>query len=274
MSALQAVVLGLLQGVTEFIPVSSSGHLVLVPWLLGWRDPGLTYDLVVHLGTLFALFLYFRRDIQCLLMSVWAVLRPTRHKRPTGATPESRLALLILISSLPGALLGYLLEDQFEGLFASPRTVSLLLMVTGMLLMVGERLGKRQTPLAGIRLKEALAIGLAQGCAIAPGVSRSGATIATGLVCGLEREAATRFSFLMSLAIVLGASVFRIVDVARAGYLAAQGAELALGFLSAAASGYVALGFLLAHVRSHSLRPFAWYCWGLGTVAFGLSWVR
>ena len=268
MTGLQAIVLGLLQGATEFIPVSSSGHLVLVPWLLGWPEPGLTYDLLVHLGTLVAVLIHFRLDILGLALGV------LRWLGGMGTSSESRRALLIIVSAIPGAILGYFLQDLFEGLLGSPRTVSLLLAVTGSLLVIGEHLGRRKVPLEQMRAKDALIMGAAQGCAIAPGISRSGATIAAGLLCGLDRKAATQFSFLMSLPIILGASGYGLLKAIKGAPSEVSGWPLVLGFSSAAVSGYVAMRFLLDYVRTRTLRPFAYYCFGIAGLAFVLSFVR
>ena len=268
MSGLQAIVLGILQGATEFIPVSSSGHLVLVPWLLGWPEPGLTYNLVVHLGTLVAV-------VTCLWHDIWRLaVGFLRWVVGKGSGPESRLALMIFISAIPGALLGYFFESVFEGLFGSPRTVALLLVVTGILVIIGERLGHKRVPLERLRVRDAVIMGMAQGCAIAPGISRSGATIATGLLCGLERKAATQFSFLMSLPIILGATGFSLLRAARGGPTGASEWSLLLGFGSAALFGYLAVRFLLGYVQSRTLRPFAYYCFGVAGFAFVLSFVR
>lgn len=275
MSILQAIVLGLVQGATEFIPVSSSGHLVLIPWLLGWRDPGLTYDAIVHLGTVAAVLITMRREVLALLAGWWASLR--RHKIETS---EARLAWLLIVSALPGALLGVLLGDFLERLFGSPPVVSLLLLLTGTLLVVGERLGRREATVEEMSVGDALLMGLAQGCAIAPGISRSGATISTGLLRGLAREEATRFSFLMAIPIIVGAAGVRLLKIVvdapltSAEYVAVDGAHLLVGFLTAFLSGLVAIRFLLNHVRRYSLRPFTYYCWAIGLFGLVISWVR
>jgi undecaprenyl-diphosphatase len=269
MSILQAILLGLLQGLTEFIPVSSSGHLVLVPWLLGWAAPGVAYDTVVHLGTLVAVVLYLRREIIALVRGGWGSLRTLKLE-----TVEARLFWLLIVSAIPGGLMGYLWADFFERLFGSPRVVSLLLMVTGLLLFAGERLGRRSMTLEKMGLGQALVMGLAQGCAIAPGLSRSGATISAGLLCGLKREEAARFSFLMSIPIIAGAAAAQLLKVSSAGLGAPQALHLGLGFVAALASGYMAVRFLLKHLQTHSLGAFSYYCWGIGLVGLALSFVR
>jgi len=265
-SVLQAVVMGLLQGVTEFVPVSSSGHLVLVPWLLGWEVPGLTYDAVVHLGTLAALLVHFRRRIRQLATGWWQSLR-----RQNTATDDARLSWLVLASAMPGALFGLLGRSFFEGLLGSPWAVSLLLLVTGAILVVSERLGRKVGDLQGLRPGDALAIGLAQGLAIAPGISRSGATIAAGMLLGLRRDEAAQFSFLTAMPMIAGAAAASLLKAAHAGDLAPQAPQLGAGFLAAMATGYLAVRFLLGYVRRRNLRPFAWYCWGVGLLGLALS---
>ncbi|NLG48972.1 MAG: undecaprenyl-diphosphatase UppP [Chloroflexi bacterium] len=269
MSILRAILLGLLQGLTEFLPVSSSGHLTLIPWLLHWEDPGLTFDVLVHLGTLIAIVFYFWADIWALLRAWWNSLRTREAK-----TTEARLAWLIILSAIPAALLGFFLEDFFEQLFAAPLAVSILLLVTGCLLWVSERLGQRVLPLSKMGWRDALTIGVAQGFAIAPGISRSGATISAGLLRGLERDAAARFSFLMVIPVIAGAAAFQLLDAVSAGLELADGAALLAGFVTAMVSGYVAIRFLLGYVRQHSLRPFAYYVWAVGLLGVILSIVR
>ena len=261
MSILQALALGVLQGLTEFLPVSSSGHLVLVPWLLGWASPGLLYDLVVHLGTLCAVVAYFWRDLAQLIVGLWQLVA---HRR---MTPSGRLALLLAAGSVPGAVAGYLLQDLFESLFGQPPVVAAFLLVTGLLLWVSDRLGQRTRALEALRLPDALVIGLAQAVAIAPGISRSGATVSAGLLRGLTASEAGRFSFLLALPIILGAAGYGLLKAARGAAAPMAWGALAVGFLAAAASGLAAIRFFLGYVRQHSLRPFAYYCWAAGLLA-------
>jgi undecaprenyl-diphosphatase len=266
MNLWRALILGLLQGLTEFLPVSSSGHLVLVPWILGWEDPGLTFDLVVHLGTLCAVVVYLWRDIVQLFTGLAYVVRTRRLDRP-----DARLLLLVALSAIPGAILGYLLEDWFEALFGTPWAVSLLLIVTGALLVVSERLGRRVRSVGQMSVKDALLIGLAQAVAIAPGISRSGATMSVGLLRGLRRDEAGRFAFLMAVPIIAGATAYALLKTIKAGVDASGTLVLAVGFIAAAASGYLAIRLLLNYVREHSLRPFAYYCWALAALGLILS---
>ncbi len=269
MTALRALLLGMLQGVTEFVPVSSSGHLVLVPWALGWPNPSLAFDALVHLGTLLAVLAYFRDDILMLVRGWWHTVRVRRID-----TPEGRLAWLILVSAIPAGLLGLLLDDWFESLFGSPTAVAAFLLVTGALLYVSDRLGRRSRVLDSANLKDAVTMGLAQALAIAPGISRSGATMSAGLWRGLGRDAAARFSFLMGIPIVAAAGAKSLLDAAQGGLPSAEWTALAVGFLAAAISGYLSIRTLLRYLRSHTLRPFAYYCWAAGVLALVLYWVR
>ena len=269
MEIIQAIVLGLIQGATEFIPVSSSGHLVLVPWLLGWGSPGLVFDTVVHWGTLVAVLAYFWRD--------WLELIGTWLRglvRWDWRDPLARLVWLLILGSIPAAVLGFLFEDFFESLFGKPAWVALFLFVTAALLALGELLGKRRRNLADLGWLDAALIGLAQASAIAPGISRSGATISTGLFRGLERDAAARFSFLLATPIIFGAGLFKLTDLGAMADPAGQISVLAAGFLAAAVAGYVCIWGLLRYLKRGSLYPFAIYCAAAGLFALIVAWIR
>ncbi len=241
-----AFLLGILQGATEFLPVSSSGHLVLVPWLFGWPAPGLAFDVVVHWGTALAVVVYFWRD--------WVTIVKEARFFPQN------LASLILLGTLPAALIGYLLEDFFEGMFARPVAAAGFLLVTAALLATTEWLGCRERDLDKLTWLDALTIGLAQALAILPGISRSGATIAAGLARGLRREPAARFSFLLATPIILGAGLLKVMDLAQAGDLAEQAPMLVVGFVTAGVVGFGCIHFLLRYLQRHRLYPFAVYC--------------
>jgi len=260
---LQAILLGILQGATEFLPVSSSGHLVLVPWLLGWRSPGLAFDAVVHWGTALAVIVYFWQD---WLSIIRAVIGSAREQ--SLADPHARLGWLIVLGTLPAAIIGFLLDDFFEGMFGRPAAAAGFLLVTACLLAVTERIGRRKRHLETLGEADALTIGLAQACAIFPGISRSGATIAGGLTRRLTRESAARFSFLLATPIILAAGLFKLVDLAQGGALASQAPLLVIGFLVSAAVGWSCIRLLLQYVRRHPLYPFAIYCalFGLGSL--------
>ncbi|MFP4346636.1 MAG: undecaprenyl-diphosphatase UppP [Anaerolineales bacterium] len=259
MSLSQIVLLGILQGATEFLPISSSGHLVIVPYLLGWTPSSLAVDTVLHLGTLVAILIYFRRELLEIGEAWWQSLR-TR----SGASPAARLAWLIILGSVPAALIGFLLEDWFESLFARPRAAALFLLGTAALLVLSEYLARRSRRLESMSWREALFIGLAQSLAIAPGLSRSGSTIAAGLILGYQREDATRFSFLLAVPIVLGSGLYQLLQLTGGNDVGVSLGGLALGFLAAALTGYAAIAGLLALVKRRSLWPFALYCAALG----------
>jgi undecaprenyl-diphosphatase len=268
---LQAFFLGVLQGATEFLPVSSSGHLVLVPWLLGWPAPGLAFDAVVHWGTAVAVVVYFWRDWASLVpaacRALSSVLRKETRSFPknlVSGSVDSRLAWLILLGTAPAALIGYLLEDFFEGMFARPVAAAGFLLVTAVLLSASERLGRRGRDLDTLAWPDALIVGLGQALAIFPGISRSGATIAAGLARGLRREPAARFSFLLATPIILGAGLLKVVDLAQMGGLAAQAPLLVAGFMSAGFVGFGCIHFLLRYLQRRRLYPFAIYCAAAG----------
>jgi undecaprenyl-diphosphatase len=264
MNFLQAVILGLVQGATEFVPISSSAHLVLVPWALGWPSPDLAYDTMVHWGTLVAVLAYFWKDLWQLL-SAWAISLPALLRaRALPQAPEACLAWWIILGTLPAAILGALFEDFFASLFASPQAVGAFLLVTAVLLASSERLGPRVRALEQMTISDALLIGLAQAAAIAPGISRSGATISMGLARGLQREAAARFSFLLSTPIILGAGLLQLKALAETSGALSRAPLLSAGFLAAAISGYLCIRFLLSYLRRGRLYIFAIYCALLG----------
>ena len=258
----------MLQGATEFIPVSSSGHLVLVPWLLGWDSPGLVFDTVVHWGTLVAVLAFFWRDWVALI-GAW--LRGL--VRWDWREPLARLMWLLILGSIPAAALGYLLEGFFESLFGQPAWVAFFLLVTAALLALGEYLGKRTREMEDLGWADALLIGLAQASAIAPGISRSGATMSTGLFRGLDRTVAARFSFLLATPIILGAGLLQLMDLATATDAGAQMPGLVAGFLAAAVSGYLCIWVLLRYLQRGKLYPFAIYCAFAGVYFLLVSWL-
>jgi undecaprenyl-diphosphatase len=218
---------------------------------------------------LVAVAIYFREDLGRVAMGLWQIARERRI-----SSPNARLAWLLILATLPGAVLGFFLEDLFGRLFATPTAVAVLLIVTGWLLVWGDRLAARTRVALDMRAPDALIIGLAQGAAIAPGISRSGATISAGLLRGLRREEAGRFAFLMSIPIIAAAGAYALVKDLAGGSVTPQLVPLSLGFAAAALSGYVAIRLFLRFVRQHSLRPFAYYCWGMALLCLFVSLVR
>lgn len=270
MDTIQAIILGIVQGASEFVPISSSGHLVLVPWLLGWPSPGLVFDTVVHWGTLVAVLTYFWRDFMALARA-WGHSLASRNL----SEPEARIAWLIIVGTVPAALMGYVGEDFFENLFAAPAVVAAFLLVTGLILALSEWLGKRRKESHQLTFLDAIIIGIAQGCAIAPGISRSGATIAAGLFRGLKREAAARYSFLLATPIILGAGLLQLLDLFEMGNPTEHLPPLVLGFLAAALSGYLCIRFLLSYLQQGRLYAFAIYCWLAGGVCLLIAvWLK
>lgn len=268
---LEALLLGLVQGATEFLPISSSGHLVLAQHLLGWTESAVLFDVVLHVGTLVAVLVYYRADLLRLAQEGLAALGDALGGRASSAfdgRPGAWLALLIGIGTVPTVALALAFRDTFEELFGSVFAVGVALLVTGCLLFVTRFAPDGTRGEAGLRIRDALLIGFAQGMAITPGVSRSGTTIAVALLLGVERPTAARYSFLLSLPAILGALVLQLADV-EAG--AVELAPFALGFVAAAASGYLCLALLVRLVRHGRFAWFAPYCWAVGGFALWLA---
>jgi undecaprenyl-diphosphatase len=273
MTLLQALVLGLVQGATEFIPVSSSAHLVLVPWILGWRlepQAAFVFDVLVQWGTLVALVAFYWRDLVAI---VRAVILGLARRRPLE-DPLARLGWLIAAASVPAAIAGLLFKDAVESAFNDPAAVSAFLLGTALLLFLSERLSRQTRQLSELTLIDALWVGLAQALALLPGISRSGSTIAGGLTRGLRRPEAARLSFLMFVPVMLGAGGIALKDLAGAPAPAAQLPALAVGFLTSAVVGYLAIRWLLGYLSHRSLTPFALYCLVVGLGGLLLSVLR
>lgn len=273
MTWFEAVVLGIVQGLTEFLPVSSSGHLVLFQHWLGWTEPELLFDISVHVGTLVAVVVVFFQDLAAMaktLINLPALVRSTGGWRPllTG-NPEVRLLAMIIVGSVPTAILGLLFAQMAEQLFASVSIVGITLLITGTILWFTRMHRGEGIAIAGMRWRHGLMIGLVQGMAIIPGISRSGSTIAAALYMGIDRQTAFRFSFLLSLPAVTGAFLLGLDGEAFAGS-SPVGLILA-GSLAAAVVGYIALKILLRMVISGWLYCFAPYCWIVGALALTLS---
>jgi undecaprenyl-diphosphatase len=260
----QAIVLGVVQGLTEFLPVSSSGHLLLGQFFFGLDQNrfGLSFDVALHMGTLVAVVSYFWRD---LIRMALAFLRSFSH-RDLDNDPDQRLAYLMIASTVPAALIGFLFEGFFEDTVRSPWVVAFNFVLVGALFIVGEAVGTRTRRASKLGFGEALGIGLAQATALVPGVSRSGATITLGLFLGLRREEAAKFSFLMSVPIIAGAGSLKVAQVVAAGMDALQVLLFVVGFVTSAVVGYVTIRFLLNYLTNHSLRAFAYYRFGIAAV--------
>jgi undecaprenyl-diphosphatase len=263
---LKALILGILQGATEFLPISSSGHLVLVPWWLGWDESPLVFDVVVHLGTLVAVLVYFWRDWLTLLR---AGFRALQNRTLSDLDPDARLLLLLVIGTIPAAIFGALLENVFEAAFAEPRATAAFLLVTAALLVFSERRYAANRTLHDLTPTDALFIGAAQAFAIFPGISRSGSTIAAGITRGLSRPLAARFSFLLATPIIMGAGAKQALDVLTGDVIVGSDlvGALIVGFVAAAVVGYASIWFLLRLIQTRRLYGFAVYCAVFGTVS-------
>jgi len=250
-AVVQALILGIIQGLSEFLPISSSAHLTLAPWIMRWDDPGLSFDVALHFGTLLALVWFFRQEWITLAGALGTILRRRRIE-----TESERRLVWLVIATLPGAVAGVLLQKHADTVFRAPALIAAMLMVMGVLLWMVDRLARRERGLESMRWTEALAIGLAQMFAIIPGVSRAGSTITAGRALGLSREAAAVFSFLMSLPIIAGAALHEMPRAVREG---GSSLPLVIGVLASAISGCLSIGVLLKYVARHSYGVFALY---------------
>jgi undecaprenyl-diphosphatase len=270
MSILHAIVLGLTQGLSEFLPISSSGHLILVPWLLGWNDfddPSVkkAFDVALHMGTLFAAVAYFRRD---LVRYVRDGIRAALHPRQTP-TADGRLAWLLVASSLPAAAAGALLEGFIDDELGRIWLIALSLIVFGVVLLWADRQPGRR-PIDGYTVRDALLIGSGQVIALNPGTSRSGATITMARVVGFDRDAAARISFLMAIPVTVGAIVYKVGKLAADGIPTDLRGAMAVGIATSAASGWAAVWGTLRLVRTRSFTPFVVYRVVVGLAVLGL----
>ena len=258
MSILQAIVLGLVQGITEFAPVSSSGHLILVPWMLGWHivdDPALnkSFDVALHMGTFVGAVIYFRHDLWIYIKAFVASCRARAIR-----SPDERLAWALVVGTIPGMIAGATLESVIEDKLGEPWLIAVMLAVFGVILYVVDRLARQDRDLDSVGTRTGLFVGIAQALALQPGVSRSGVTITAGRLVGLNREAAARFSFLLALPIIAGAGGLKAVDLMQNGFQG-YGPQFLAGFLAAAVSGFVVIWFLLRYLRTHDFLVFMIY---------------
>jgi undecaprenyl-diphosphatase len=258
MTVFQAVVLGLVQGLAEFLPISSSAHLALTPWVFGWSDPGLSFDVALHVGTLVAVLWYFRAEWVTLTRSGIDLLRRRR-----ADTDETRRFVYLVAATIPAAVGGILLEDYAETTFRSPALMAVTLMVMGVVLWAADRFAPRDRPLGTMRLRDAVLIGLAQVLALVPGVSRSGSTMTAGRALAFDRQSAAVFSFLMSMPVTAAAAVLKVPDLLRSEGITAP---LVAGILAAALSSWLAIAVLLRYVSKHSFGVFAVYRVALGAL--------
>ena len=266
MTVFQAVILGLVQGLAEFLPISSSAHLVLTPWVFGWSDPGLSFDVALHVGTLVAVLWYFRAEWVKLTQSAIAILRTRRVD-----TDEKRRFVYLVVATIPAAIGGVLLEDYAETTFRSPALMAVTLMVMGVVLWAVDRYAARDRPLSSLTVRDAVLIGLAQTLALVPGVSRSGSTMTAGRALRLDRQSAAVFSFLMSMPVTAAAALLKVPDLLRTEGITAT---LIAGVISAGVSSWLAIAVLLRYISRHSFGVFAVYRLALGALILTLLATR
>jgi undecaprenyl-diphosphatase len=271
MTLLQALVLGLVQGVTEFLPVSSSGHLILVPWLFGWHltmsaDLEKTFDVALHLGTFIAVLVLMRSDVWAVLKAFFGSIRRRRI-----ATREEKLAWLLLVSTIPAGIVGVAFESFIEDRLGAPLLIAILLISFGAIMWAVDSFVARRKELTSLRWPHALLIGCAQALALAPGVSRSGVTITALRGLKLQREAAVRYSFLLTVPIIGGSALYKGAKVVMNGGLpAGTTSPFLVGTAAALVSGFFAAWFLLRYLRRHSLAVFTWYRFAMGLLVIAL----
>jgi undecaprenyl-diphosphatase len=254
LTTFQAIILGLVQGLGEFLPISSSAHLVLVPWLFHWEDPGLTFDIALHLGTLIAVAIYFCKDWLRLLSKGFSDTKST----------DGRLFWYLVLATIPGAVIGFLLEKHAKTIFRNPLLIAVMLILLGVILYWADRKSAKNIDVKNITLPTSFLIGVSQALAIIPGVSRSGITMTTGLLLGMTREGATRFSFLLSAPIIFGAAAVKLPHVIAHPELITG--NFIIGMLVAFVSGIASIGLLLRYVQIKTFLPFVWYRFILGGV--------
>jgi undecaprenyl-diphosphatase len=273
MTLLQSILLGIIQGLTEFLPISSSAHLVIIPYVLDWHIPAqeaFIFDVLVQLGTLLAVIVYFRNDLYRIIIGV---INGLIHKRPFSE-PSSRLGWILVLATIPAIIAGLFFKDPIERAFSSPLATGLLLFGTAALLVIAELIGKRNRQIETTSWMDALIIGLFQVISLLPGISRSGSTISGGMIRNLERTAAARFSFLMSVPVMLGAGTLAIIDLIKLPNFSVQIPFLVTGFITSAIVGYLSIRWLLAYLVTRRLYPFAIYCAVVSTVVLLFSFIR
>ncbi|OQX16213.1 MAG: hypothetical protein BWK80_40400 [Desulfobacteraceae bacterium IS3] len=267
METIQGFILGIVQGLTEFLPISSSGHLILFQHLFGLKEPELFFDISVHAGTLVAVIIFFRKELWAIIVSVIHFLSLWIKKQASfndiQENPDVKMAFLIIIGSVPTGIIGLLFREIAEELFSSVFIVGFMLLVTGLLLWMTRRVKAVGRNITGFSLKDALIIGTVQGIAITPGISRSGSTIAAGTLLGLNREMAAKYSFLLSIPAIVGAEILSLKDMS---FQAIDNAVI-VGTIIAGIVGYFALTLLTYIVKKGQLHIFSPYCWAIGIAA-------
>lgn len=269
MDILSAIIIGVVQGLTEFLPISSSAHLIFIQRLLG-VESSLAFDTFLHLGSLIAVLWFFHGDIYKMIRAWWLSIGDilqNRFKQGLYEDPYKRLAWYVILATIPVGIAGIFFESEVEALFGGALYVpAFFLFVTGTILYLSQRMDKGNLNFANIGPKESLFMGLGQACAILPGLSRSGTTIAAGLVAGLNKEFAAKFSFILSIPAILGATIVQVKDIGSA--MDANFLAIILGFVASFVAGYIAIKCVLDLIEKRSLDIFSYYCWVVGIIVF------
>jgi len=265
----QSIFLGIIQGLGEFLPISSTAHLILAPWFFGWSDPGLAFDIALHVGTLLAVVWFFWRDWLDIIKAASNSVLHTKCEIKNNMYPAGLLWLL-MVASIPGAIFGLLFDSKIESIFRSPLLIAFTLSAVGLVLLLIDKYAKHSKTIEKISIKDALIIGFSQALAIVPGISRSGATMTAGLALGIGREQAARFSFLLSAPIIFGAAAVKIPHLLSAGITL----PIIFGILSSAVTGYLAIKFMLKFIQKVGYAPFFWYRIVLAAVVVGVYFAR
>ena len=272
MDVIQAIIIGIVQGLTEFLPVSSSAHLVFAQEFLGVNQPGIAFDVLLHFGTLIAVISYFFKDVLGMIKAFFSsIIDIFRGKFKEGfkEEPYKKLAWMVIIGTIPIGIIGVLFSKEIEAVFSSLTIPAFFLLITGLLLYTSQRLNIANKDIKDSNLKEAIAVGISQAFALIPGLSRSGTTISAGLFMGMDKEFAAKFSFLLSIPAILGATVTQLDEIG-AGF-DTNLFPYFLGFLAAIISGYLAISILLKIIRKNNLDIFAFYCWIIGAAVLVYS---
>jgi len=264
----QVIVLAIIQGITEFLPVSSTAHLALAPWLLGWPDPGLTFDIALHVGTLFAVLAYFFRAWLQIVAQGFGI----QYGDDEMLRRNPRLLWLLAISTVPAGIAGFLFEKQAENTLRSPFIIGAMMITIGIVMWIGERVGSRQKSLQAVTFGDSLVIGTAQALAVVPGVSRSGITITAGLFRNLDRVAAARFSFLLATPVIAGAAAKKLYELVKHGGIPAEmQTPFALGIVVSGITGLAVIAFFLRFLQRYSLYFFIYYRIVFGIIVIALA---
>ncbi len=272
----QAIILALVQAFTEFLPISSTAHLTLFPWLLGWQDPGLAFDVALHAGTLVAVLLYFFKDWLTLALCGLGLKYPA-NAAPEEVAQHKKLFWYMVIGTIPGGILGALFEKTIEERFRTPYVIAISLIVIGLVMWWADSKSRLARPLEQSNFGDAVTIGTAQALALCPGVSRSGITITAGLFRGFTREAATRFSFLLSTPLIAGAVVShlpKLLKLHKAGGLDLPISTLLISILVSGVAGYFVIAFFLRYLQTHTLKVFVFYRLLFGIIVLVLAFLQ